>query len=332
MNKILLFIFFLLFIGCSQKQYFTPSDDRILGKIDIDDKLDYHISQANSNGALLDNGSVITKDGIYNINLKEDYEFLNSVNDLFIVASYETNNLLILNKDGKEMYSFTFDYMPIAASLRDNILALVLADNSLVLWDINVNEKLFSSNNSTSYAIDSKVASPLFIGDRVIFPAFDNKIVVVSLNNFKIINTITLGSDTFFSNIIYLASSGNNIIFATSNKLMTFVDGNVFSKSFNIKDILYTNNKIYILSLEGEVIELDLLLNELHKIKFQYASLSSIIVNDSIYTLESQGYMIKIDLHNFVDYIYKIDIDEYKNSFYTNDTIYYDNKIIKFPK
>ena len=332
MNKILLLASFLLFIGCSQKQYFTPSEDRILGEVEVDEVLEYPISQANKNGALLSNGSIITKDGIYNISLKENYEFLNTVGDLILVANYETNTLFILNKDGKEMYSFTFDYMPISASLRDNILALVLADNSLVLWDIDVNEKLFSSNNAVSYVINSKVASPLFIDDKVVFPAFDNKVVVVSLNNFKILHTIALGSDTFFSNIIYLASSGNNIIFATSGKLMTFVDGKDFSKAVNIKDIVFVNNKIYILSLEGEVIEFDLLLNELHRAKFQYASLSSLVINDYIYTLESQGYMIKIDPNSFVDYIYTIDIDEYKNSFYTNDVIYYDDKIIKFPK
>lgn len=332
MNKILLLASFLLFIGCSQKQYFTPSEDRILGEVEVDEVLEYPISQANKNGALLSNGSIITKDGIYNISLKENYEFLNTVGDLILVANYETNTLFILNKDGKEMYSFTFDYMPISASLRDNILALVLADNSLVLWDIDVNEKLFSSNNAVSYVINSKMASPLFIDDKVVFPAFDNKVVVVSLNNFKILHTIALGSDTFFSNIIYLASSGNNIIFATSGKLMTFVDGKDFSKAVNIKDIVFVNNKIYILSLEGEVIEFDLLLNELHRAKFQYASLSSLVINDYIYTLESQGYMIKIDPNSFVDYIYTIDIDEYKNSFYTNDVIYYDDKIIKFPK
>lgn len=331
MNKLLL-IFFLFFIGCSQKQYFTPNEDRIIGDVGIDGVLDSHISQSNKNGALLDNGSLITKDGIYDIHLKDDYDFLNISGDLILVANYKSNALSILNKDGKEMYSFTFDYMPISASLRDNILALVLADNSLVLWDIKTNEKLFSSNNAVSYAIDSKMASPLFIDNKVIFPTFDNKIVIVSLDNFKILNTIALGSGSFFSNIIYLASSGNNIVFATGSKLMTFIDGKDFSKSINIRDILCVDDKIYVLSLEGEVIEYDLLLNELKKTKFQYANLSSLIISDNIYTLESQGYMIKIDPNSFADSIYRINIDEYKNSFYTNNIIYYDNKIIKFPK
>ncbi|RDU57338.1 hypothetical protein [Helicobacter sp. MIT 99-5507] len=332
MNNILLVILFLLFAGCSQKQYFTPSKDSIVGKVEFDDKLESHISQSNKNGALLSDGTLIAKDGIYNINLKENYTFLNINGDLILVGNYETNTLSILNKDGKELKSFTFEYMPISASIRDNILAAVLADNSFVLWDTNVDEKLFSSNNSTAYAINSKVASPLFIDDMVVFPAFDGKVVILNLNNFQILNTIAISSEAYFNNIIYLASSGKNLIIATSNKLMTFIDGKDFSKDLNISDILFTNNKIYILSLEGEVIEFDLLLNELNKAKFQYANLSSIIISDNIYTLESQGYMIKIDPNSFVDSIYKIDIDEYKNSFYTDDVIYYDNRIIRFPK
>ena len=332
MNNILLVILFVLFAGCSQKQYFTPNKDSIVGEVEFDGKLESPISKSNKNGALLSNGTLIAKDGIYDINLKENYSFLNIIGNLILVGDYETNTLSILNKDGKELKSFTFEYMPISASLRDNVLAVVLSDNSFVLWDIDVNEKLFSSNNATSYAINSKVASPLFIDDAVVFPAFDGKVVVINLNNFQILHTIALGNEEYFNNIIYLASSGKNLIIATSNKLMTFIDGNDFSKDLNIIDILYVNNKIYILSLEGEVIEFDLLLNELNKIKFQYANLSSIIISDSIYTLESQGYMIKIDPDSFADSIYKINIDEYKNSFYTDDVIYYDNRIIKFPK
>lgn len=332
MNKIALVLLFALFVGCSQKQYFTPSEDKIIGEVRFDDKLSDSISQSNKNGALLRDGTLVTKDGIYHINLKENYSFLNTSGDLILVGNYETNTLSILNKDGKEIQSFEFEYMPLSASLRDNVLAVVLSDNSFVLWDTSVNEKLFSSNNTASYAINSKIASPLFMDNMVVFPAFDGKVVVVNMDNFKILHTIALGSGTFFNNVIYLTSSGKNLIIATSNKLMTFIDGKDFSKEINISDIVYVNNKIYVLSLEGEVIELDLLLNELNKAKFQYASLSSIIISDYIYTLESQGYMIKIDPNSFVDSIYEIDIDEYKNSFYTDDVIYYDDKIIRFPK
>ena len=332
MKNILLAILFILFAGCSQKQYFTPNKESIAGKVEFDGKLESHISQSNKNGALLEDGTLIAKDGIYNINLKENDSFLNTSGDLILVANYETNKLSILNKDGKELKSFIFEYMPISASLRDNILAVVLSNNSFLLWDTNVNEKLFSSDNATSYAINSKVASPLFIDEVVVFPALDGKVVVLNLNNFQILHTIALSSEEYFNNIIYLASSGKNLIIATSNKLMTFIDNKDFSRDLNIIDLLYTNNKIYVLSLEGEVIAFDLLLNELNKVKFQYANLSSIIISDNIYTLESQGYMIKIDPNNFEDSIYEIDIDEYKNSFYTNDVIYYDNRIIRFPK
>ncbi|RAX54873.1 hypothetical protein CCY99_01630 [Helicobacter sp. 16-1353] len=334
MNRIFTFsiFIFIIFVGCSEKKYFTPDKNSILGEIKVDGKLDSDIYQSNKNGAVLKNGTLITKDGIYQIKLKDNFSFLNTSGDLLLVANYDDNTLFILNKDGKELKSFPFDYMPISASLRDNILAVVLADNTSIIWDINVNELLFSHKSPASYAINSKAASPLFLDTTIIFPTFDGKIILVSLDNFKIIRTIALGSGIFFNNVIYLALEGENLIVATNNKLMTLISGEDFSYDVNISDVLYTNNKIYVLSLEGEVIELDLLLNELNKKKFPFATLNSIIVKDNIYTLESQGYMIKIDKNNFIDSIYKIDIDEYKDSFYTDDVIYYDNKIIRFPK
>lgn len=334
MNKIFILsvLAFIFFVGCSEKKYFTPNEKDILGEMKVDGKLDEPISQSNKNGATLQNGMLITKDGTYQINLKDNFAFLNTSGDLILASSYDTNTLYILNKDGKELKSFPFDYMPVSATLKGDILAVVLSDNTSILWDISVNEKLFSHKSPVTYAINSKAASPVFLDTTVIFPTFDGKIIVVSLDNYKIIRTIALGSGNFFNNVIYLAVEGENLIVATNNKLMTLIAGKDFSYEANIRDVLYTNNKIYILSLEGEVIELDLLLNVLNKKKFQYATLSAIVINDYIYTLESQGYMIKIDPNSFVDSIYKIDIDEYKDSFYTDDVIYYDDKIIKLPK
>lgn len=340
MTKIIFAILTIFLIGCSEKQYFKPQT--IAGKIEIKDKLEDSIYQANKNGAMLENGTLITKDGIYDIKLKENFSFLNTSGDLLLVADYTSNTLFILNKDGKELNSFKFEFMPVSASLRDNILAVVLADNTSILWDTNTNEGLFSHKSSIVYTINSKSASPLFLDTMIIFPTLDGRLIVVSLNNFKIIRNVTIGSGSYFSNIIYLALGENannasalnnpNLIVATNNKLVSIVGGKEFNYSANINDILYTNNKIYILSLEGEVIELDLLLNELNKKKFQFATLSGIIISDSIYTLESQGYLIKIEPNGFIDSIYKINIDEYKNSFYTNDVIYYDNQIIRIPK
>lgn len=334
MNKIFIssIVAFIFFIGCSEKKYFEPSEDMISGEVKVDGELSSAISQSNKNGVILKDGTLITKYGIYNIKLKDNLSFLNTSGDLILVANYDSNVLSFLNKDGKELKSFPFDLMPISASLHNDILAVVLADNTSILWDVNVNEKLFSNKNAISFAINSKVASPIFVDDYVIFPVFDGKLLFVNINNYKIVNTITFGNADFFDNIIYMAAEGSNLIAATNRKLMTLVDGKDFSYDVNINDILYTNNKIYVLTLEGEVIEFDLLLNILNKKKFQFATLNSIVIKDNIYTLESQGYLIKIEPNNFVDSIYRIDIEKYKNSFYTDDVIYYDDKIIKLPK
>ena len=317
------------FSACSEKQYFEPNKDAIKGTFEIDSKLDDNISQANKNGAVLENGAVITKDGIFRANLNENYLFLNATKDSIIVADYSSNNIHFLSTDGKILKSFEFEFMPLSASVRGNILAVILANNSAILWDTNTNEELFSNKGGSVYAINSKNASPYFLDSTIILPTLDGKLLVVDLNAYKILRTITLGSGNYFGNIIYLSVDGENLIVATNSKVSTIISGKEFSYAVNVNDILAKDGKIYVLSLEGEVIMLDLLLNELNKKKFPFATLNSIIISDYIYTLESQGFLIKINPKDFSDEIYKIDIDEYKNSFYTGDIIYYDNRAIK---
>lgn len=325
----LITIAIVFFSACSEKRYFEPNKDAIKGTFEIDSKLDDNILQSNKNGAVLENGTLITKDGKFSANLAKNYLFLNATKDNIIVADYSNNNVHFLSTDGKILKSFEFEFMPLSASVRDNILAVILANNSAILWDINTNEELFSSKGGSVYAINSKNASPYFLDSTIILPTLDGKLLVVNLNAYKILRTITLGSGNYFGNIIYLSVDGENLIVATNSKVSTIISGKEFSYAVNINDILYKDGKIYILSLEGEVIMLDLLLNELHKKKFPFATLSAIIVSDYIYTLESQGFLIKINPQDFSDEIYKIDISEYKNSFYTDSVIYYDNRAIK---
>lgn len=325
----LIIIAIVFFSACSEKRYFEPNKDAIKGTFEIDSKLDDNILQSNKNGAVLENGTLITKDGKFSANLAKNYLFLNATKDKIIVADYSNNNVHFLSTDGKILKSFEFEFMPLSASVRDNILAVILANNSAILWDINTNEELFSSKGGSVYAINSKNTSPYFLDSTIILPTLDGKLLVVNLNAYKILRTITLGSGNYFGNIIYLSVDGENLIVATNSKVSTIISGKEFSYAVNINDILYKDGKIYILSLEGEVIMLDLLLNELHKKKFPFATLNAIIVSDYIYTLESQGFLIKINPQDFSDEIYKIDISEYKNSFYTDSVIYYDNRAIK---
>lgn len=319
-----------LLVSCSEKKYFTPAESKILGEAGISERLKAPIVQSNRFGAVLEDGSLLLKDGIFPINLKDNFIFLNTAGNLILVANYEDNALFVLNTDGKELYKFPFDFMPISAALRDEILAVVLADNSIVLWDIRTNERLFSHKSAITYTINANNAAPIFNASSVIFPVFDGKIIIVNLDNLRIARTIALSSGESFNNIIFIHLENDNLIIATNKKLMTLVADKDFSYDANIRDVAYVNGRIYVLTLEGEVVMLDLLLNELRKKKFQFATLSAIIAKDSIYTLESQGYLIKINPNDFMDSIYKLDIDEYKDSFYTNDVIYYDDKVLRF--
>ncbi|MGX2982711.1 hypothetical protein [Helicobacter sp. 23-1045] len=327
--KIVFLAIALLFFGCSEKQYFTPQKEMISGEFEIYDKLPSDIVLANKNGAVLENGALVTKKGIFEARLNENYLFLNVADSAIVVGDYSNNSVHFLSSDGKILKSFEFEFMPLSASVKGDILAVVLANNTAILWDTKTNEQLFIDKGGSVYAISAKNASPYFLDSTIIFPMLDARLLVVSANNYKILRNITLGGGNYFGNVIYLSVKGENLIAATNSKVSTIVSGKEFNYAVNINDILHKNDKIYILSLEGEVIMLDLLLNELNKKKFPFATLSSLAVNEYIYALESQGFLIKIHPKDFSDSIYKINIGAYKSSFATDKIIYYDNKIIK---
>lgn len=329
-NSIAVIILCIFLISCSDKKYFIPQS--IIGEIKADGTLEKSITQSNRNGAVLSNGMVITKDGIFDIKLKDNLIFLNNEDNLFLVSNTDNNTILFLNTEGVILKSFQFDYTPLSATLKNDLLAVVLSNNSLVILDTKVNDELFISKNSIVYAVDSKLASPVFTKDEIVFPTLDGKIVFVNLKSLKITNNISLGGGELFNNITYLNVDNKNIVAINKHKIMTVIGNKDFSKDIDVVDAIFSDNRIYVLSLDGEIIEFDLSLQEINKKKFPFASFSGISVNDSIYTLESKGYLIKINKNNFVDSIYKINIDKYRDNFYTKDVIYYDNKIIKLPK
>ena len=68
----------LVFGGCSSKSYFQPS--KIDGKVDFDTKVSSALAVVNAEGATMENGQFVTKDGIGKFSLPKGFTFF-SVKD-----------------------------------------------------------------------------------------------------------------------------------------------------------------------------------------------------------------------------------------------------------
>ena len=93
-----------IFQGCSSKQYYEPQDTKSMD-IEVED-IDSDIIDYNSDGATLENGKFISKDGISAIVLDENYKFLNNSNGTILSAD-DNGSMSINTKETNELISLS---------------------------------------------------------------------------------------------------------------------------------------------------------------------------------------------------------------------------------
>ncbi len=232
----------------------------------------------------------------------------------------------------------------LSASVKGNLLAVVLADNSANLYDITSQKLLFSEKGSPSTTINSLMAMPIFMDTVVVFPMLDGRLLVVDYvhGNPTPIRNIVISSDKFFNNITYLIVDGNNMIASTGKRILSVVSGQEFNYDGDIVDLLYDKGTLYVLTLDGQILQMDKSLRELNSVKLPFASLNTIVLNhNKLYSLEKRGYVIEVDLNNFDSYnVYKTPtIGSFKffssnrldkGVFYDKNRVYYDRYYLDY--
>ncbi len=232
----------------------------------------------------------------------------------------------------------------LSASVKGNLLAVVLADNSANLYDITSQKLLFSEKGSPSATINSLMAMPIFMDTVVVFPMLDGRLLVVDYvhGNPTPIRNIVISSDKFFNNITYLIVDGNNMIASTGKRILSVVSGQEFNYDGDIVDLLYDKGTLYVLTLDGQILQMDKSLRELNSVKLPFASLNTIVLNhNKLYSLEKRGYVIEVDLNDFNSYnVYKTPtIGSFKffssnrldkGVFYDKNRVYYDRYYLDY--
>ncbi|MCJ8325946.1 MAG: PQQ-like beta-propeller repeat protein [Campylobacterales bacterium] len=319
--KYLILLVSLLFIfqACSSKKYYQAEKT-----YSLDSKVKFlssEITSFNKTGASLDDNTVITKEGILKNKIPKNFSFINYSNNKIIASNkkdkiYLDNKILDLNKH------------VVAAAVNDSVLALILSDNSLEIYNLEKDKIVFKEYLDKSLVNDVRIANPIFIGDLILFPTLDGKILIVNFKTNKIINSITLDVDGKFNNLIFLKVVDKNLIAATANKVISLSSTNRIIKNFEIRDIISNNNDIYIATIDGKIIQLNNTLEIINMKKYNYAKFYTLAYGENLYALESQDYLISLSKDFKEEKIYDFSFDEDSKVISIKNTIYFDNKYI----
>ena len=316
----------LLFTGCSGKKYFEPED--VSSNIELNEEsLPASIKSMNKIGATLEDNKIITEKGISQIELPEGFEFLNTTSDGKIIVTNHINKLLIGDK------TITLKDVPVAASLKNEKLAVVYANNSIELIDINANKTLFKEYLQLSLANDTRIANPHFMGNLILFPTLNGKVIIVSSLNNESVKNISVDPDNEFNNIISLnvIESTQTLIVASPNKIVSISPKEVLSKEYDLRDIIVKKDNVYIATVDGQIIKLTANLELVAKKKYKYAKIHALAFTNSLYAVESQGFLINISDDFKKDTIYDFSFDNEERMISIGNRIYFGNDYITLP-
>lgn len=325
-----LFIVLLLFSACGTKrEYYEP--EKVQGKLSYDEKLPSKISETNLNFATLKNDEVLSKSGIIEgFELPKDFTLLVYEADEFVIADKD-GNLRIVGKANEEIYSHKFDAAVLSVAMSGDDLALLLADNTIVLANRSLGIKM-SQTLTPAPAQDSRVASPYFMGSIIIFPTLDGKLVVVDKASQKVLRDIVISSADFFNNVIYLNVVNNLMIAATSKKVVVVSENETFSYSEEIRSAVVAGDFIFIFAKNGTVIKTDLALKKVAEKKFKYAILNeSSVFKGFLYVFEKTGYLIKSDLNLEQAQVFRLKSATDEKGFMREGRFYFSNKVLNLP-
>ena len=315
-----------LFTACSGKKYFEPED--VSSNIELNkESMSSSIQSMNKIGATLENKQIITDKGISSFELPENFEFINVSSDGRIIATNYINKILIGDEER------TVKDVVVAASLKDNKLALVYSNNTIELIDIKTNKTLFKEYLPISLANDTRITNPYFMGGLILFPTLNGKVVIVSASTNESVKNISVDPDNEFNNIISLnvVESTQTLIVASPNKVVSISPKEIIAKSYEVRDIIVKNNDVYLATIDGQIIKLTPSLVEVTKKKYKYAKIHALAFSDSLYAVESQGYLINLNQDFTDDKIYNFSFDNEERMIAIGNKIYYDSKYITLP-
>lgn len=295
-----------LFTACSTKEVFEPKV--ISGDWENYGDSNETIVDITADIALLESGRVISKKSVLDVKIEDSFRLLSSSDGWIISSNIEGNVTLEYIEDKSMKEQFELKKTVAAASVKDDILAILFADNEMALYSISTKELILKEKGNAQKIIDSRVVNPHFMNDLVLFFTLDGKLVIINTQLKKKLRTVIVSSEDNFNNIIYFNILESKIIAATGHKMLSMAQKETRVK-YELRNVVDIENQVFISTKQGEVISLtpDLQMNA--KVKFPFAHFLGMIAhNDKLYLLEKEGYIIEITKDLLEYKVYEVDI------------------------
>ncbi len=326
--KVYLSVFLLslfVFSGCSSKEYFAPEQV----KADWDQKsyLDERIVLTTADGAVLENGQILTKAGVQSYKLPEGYAYLGE-SDGWTIASKVNGELLLQSVNDKTTQIRLDLKKTIAgATVKDDLIAVLFATNEMALYKLSTQELVLKEGGNAPIAVDTRIVNPFFLNELVLYLTLDGKIVIINSDTKQVLRSMLVSSEENFNNIIYFNVIDNVMVAATGYRLFSLSEKER-REQYDMRDVIFSNEGIWITTKEGEVVALTPSLQLKAKRKYPFAHfLGMIMSEDKLYLLEREGYMIELSKDLSESNVYELNIDDGyvyvgSDAFYVNDVIY----------
>ena len=314
------------FTACSTKKVYEPK--LVVGDWEEYGDSNETISDVASNVALLQNGKILSTDSLVDIKKIEESFRLLSLSDGWVISSNIDGNLTIDYVDDDSMQKkFELKKTIATASIKDDVLAVLFADNEMALYSVSTKELIFKERGNPEKIIDSRVVNPYFMNDLVLFSTLDGKVIIINAKLKKRLRTVIVSSEDNFNNIIYFNIVDNKIIAVTTHKMLSMGEKEIRVK-YEIRNVIDVDDTIFITTKQGEVISLTPDLQLKAKVKFPFAHFLGMIYNDGkLYLLEKAGYLIEMN-KDLSDYkVYDVDIED-GYIFISNKKFYIDDEYI----
>ena len=201
------------------------------------------------------------------------------------------------------------------------------------LIDINTNKTLFKEYLPISLANDTRITNPFFMGNLILFPTLNGRVLIVSATNNEQIKNIAVDHEHEINNIIELSVIENEqtLIVASSNKIVSISPKEILSKNYRIRDVVVSGKDIYIATIDGQLIKLSSSLQEQAKKKYKYAKFHALAFTNSLYAVESQGFLININKDFTKDTVYDFSFDNEERMLSIGNNIYFGSSKILLP-
>ncbi|MBD3806439.1 hypothetical protein [Sulfuricurvum sp.] len=315
-----------LLSGCSHKEVYKP--ENIKGEWRNAGHLSASIAQSTSSAALLEDRTVLTKEGEKKIKIPQEYRLINADENWVISESPEGNLVLFPSNGTDRKITLELKRGVAAASVQNDTIAVLFVNNDMALYSLESKKLVFKESGNAPIAVDARIANPYFLKELVLFLTLDGKIVIVNSETKQVLRSVVVSSAELFNNITYMNVIDNHLVASTGSGVLALSQKESREK-YEIRNIAYTAEGIWLTTKQGEIIALDPTLQFKAKKKFPFAHFVGLSVqSDRIYVLEQGGYMIALT-KNLLSYdIYDVDMDSDSKIFVGDGRFYFDDRYI----